>query len=670
MMKATRVAVWRLALVGSSLAVVHCGGDEPANGDTPSTTTIPTSLADPCDAEAPVPNDFFLNEDGTSEQAECPLPSDPGRAALVQLRRSDGPPVNLDLDGATPPNDRGIRLPLGAAATAASLVSTATISLDGGGDPNGELPPVLLFAQTGTTAADFEQIPITARLEGGEVLVRTQGGMDLRFSQRYVVVATAAILDTQDPPQPFAASPQMEWIMGARDESDLSGGIESAEVPRLRRAKERLAPVLQVLDQATPRLTPDRIVSIHGFRTEPGPERLNALADRYFELFEAGRIPFGIRGLERSIPAREINPEPGSTAGIGSFNQGRILVPRFLNDAGRIDPNWGEGGVQSREVWFTLSEPMGNTSELILYVPGFGRGASDLMTAFPVAGAFGSANMAVFAIDLQCHGARSPDAMGRCATGRTRGELADLADQEQNNGLVQITGGDFVPDSSGVGYLPGDAGRLRDAQIAQALELLHVYVMLRNRRDILNDEGFDYVVNRLTLLPQGHAAPPAVAALAAYARGGFDFGPFRNAIFVNAGAGYEDLVTDGFEALRDSFLATAPEGVTVDTLGAYLSTIESEVLQALDVEVNAPIAAELFRNSQNRIEGLNFFRPEFPTNVPLTAQRRLSDAFGREGVDIQTFGASCDDFFVYPCEANEDAATNEAQSAAVVAADS
>lgn len=659
-------AIWNWSGAAVSLALAACGGDEGPNGGPGSgegSTVLLAQLADPCTPEldTPEPNDFFTNADGTSEQLGCPLPSDPLQSTLTSLRRTDGAPVDLNLDGATAPNARGIRLPLaaGAGLTASSLASTAEIDLTGGSDPDGALPPILVLSQTGTRAVDFSVVDVTARRDGDDILIRLTGSDPLEFGRRYVVVATNAILDDQE--RPLQASDAMAYLLGERERLD-----DPAAEPRLDRAAERLAPALAVLAQATPAITSEDIVSIHGFTTELGPELLTQLADRYFELLENGRIPFSFDITQRSRPASDLHPAPGPTGAVQGFDRGRIRVPRFLNDSGRIDPSWdaGSGPVDTVELNFVLSVPSLDIQELVLYLPGYGRGSSDLVTETSLAQELAAAGVAVLQVDLRCHGDRSPDEQGRCQPGRERGEVEALADARQNNDLMQVLDGDFIPDSSGNFYLPGDAGSLRDTQIAQALELLHLSVLLRTRNSLLNQEGVSYNLGRLGVVVHGHGAPAFVAGLAAYGRSELA-PPFRGAIFVNGGAGYEDLLTDGFEGLQESFVASGPEGLTLEDLGPYIRTLEEDVLQALDVETNASVARDLFRNSFGNVDNLVFIDPNQSTNIPESARARLREAFGMQGVQRQTFAVSCDDFLVFPCRANELDATNLAQELVV-----
>jgi len=102
------------------------------------------------------------------------------------------------------------------------------------------------------------------------------------------------------------ASPVVRALVGLESIDGLQ--LEASAADRLRREQARLEPVLAALGVASPPIGPEDIVSIHSFDTTLGPERLQALGTRMFQLVDGGQVPFNIQVEDANLTPGELSP--------------------------------------------------------------------------------------------------------------------------------------------------------------------------------------------------------------------------------------------------------------------------------------------------------------------------------------------------------------------------
>lgn len=660
MMTRDRTARLFSTLCGSLLAFAACGddsgGDDPENGNGGTEGTVvlyePT---DPCDEDTtPQPNQLFSPED----LATCPLPSDPVDAAIAALERGEGAEV-----------DTAIELRVDRTILPESLSSTVTFSLDGTGSTDG-LPPLVLLRRvaTGTSAESFELVDFVASRDGLKV-IRIEPSQDLANGAQYFAIATRAMRDDSEEPAPFAASDAVRVVVGDAEPEDVDITDEDVAA-RLLAERGRVSDVLALVAQAgQPAIRSTDIVSIHSFRTKLGPERLVRLARRYSEAFAVGRVPLDIAITDNQAQLGEISPIPPDNPDdfddkVGAIQRGVIAVPRFLDEEGRLRETWDTDN-QSIDVNFLLSEPAGaGSSRIAVMFSGFGRGETDVI---PMAPENANLNTAIMVVDLRCHGSRSPDPLGVCREERSPSEIEGLVDQRPNNGDTRVLPGspDGIPDDSGRYFFTGDPGKLRDTQIAAALEILHILSVLRFEADVLADAAsIDVRDGELALVAHTQAAPVALAALAMFEIFPEEPVPARNrlrrALFLGAGVGYEELILEGPAQLETDFLETAPEGIDEDNVSRYLRELEGTVLEALDPAVLGPRTVGLFAGEG---EAAIYYPGVDNRDVPVSARERLDDVLDPDR-SVRASNVSCEHFLFFPCQGNEVQATVQARGPA------
>lgn len=651
------VRSWSLMASLLLFVVAACGGEEtPEPEPTPSRGEgVVIELDDPCAPVVPEPNNFFTLSDGTSERDGCPVQSTGIDGALEKLERSDGAPVRPR-----------VRVPVSVAVEPQSLSSTVTFDLDQMGSGTG-VPSFAFVEWTGTSTLpeSFVEVEgVVPTFENMSDLVLSPQS-DLAFGTRYYSVLTRAITDRDG--APLSATPIVEALVGLEAIDDL--GLEEAVADRLRRERARLQPVLNALAVASPPVRPEDIVSIHSFDTTLGPERLQALGTRMFQLIDEGEVPFRIRIDDANLTPGELSPAVSNAEfpDVGRVIEGRLDVIQPLGEGLRIRTDWDED-VQVRPLRFTMTLPSddNNVQGLALILPGFGRGLADVLSVAQQAAA---QNFASVAFALRCHGPRAPDESGRCGDGRSDAELEAL-DQEPNSDDERIAGPDGIPDDSGIGFFPGGAAELRDSQLATALELLHVFSYFRDRSDGFEAEiGADYVASRIRLGVHGHIGQVVTAALSLYP-GAQRRSPVQTVTFVQSGAGYRELVLNGPPDVRQAFLDSAPEGISADNLASYLSRLEDEVMVSLDIERNAPLASELFENTIGRLERARSITQGQPQTTSVDALRDFERAWAfPDSLSPQLMGLveACDEFLFFPCGGFDTAGTEQARALVIQA---
>jgi hypothetical protein len=647
-----RAALRALLVTG----LVACGGDDDGDGgsDPSASGGFLLQPSDPCNPRSPTPSNLFTTGDGTVETVDCALPSDPIEAALEALVRSDGAPV----DGA-------VDLPTSVAVLPESLTSTVVFALDGTGSPSG-LPPLVALSWSGTaTSADaFELVDTVNTVESNSVRLRPRSSF--AFGTRHFVVATRALRaepEREGRPAPFlTAGPAVEALVGLIDDATLAQrtDLDEAAIARIARERGRLEVVLNLLAETTPAILPEDVVSIHSFDTELGDGLLDAVGARFLELAEEQELPFGVVEEEDNLTAPELLPAAPADVNVRSYVIGRVNLIDILNDDLRIRPDW-DTDVRVKPVRFIMARPAAGdgSSGFVLATVGFGRGLNDIIGIAEEAAA-PQANKAVMLIPPRCVGPRSPGPDGACVEGRTPSEVEDLPDdgpnESPNGNRTDVVGADGIPDASGQGYFPGDPGRLRDTQVAQALEVLHLLVTLRDTSLIEDVLGSTINFSRTSILAHGFTAPAVTAALALWrnsdqpGRGTNE--PVENAYFAAAGAGYRELILNGPSELRASFLDSAPDGITADNLAAYVRRVEEEALRQFDIDVLGPAAADLFERFDT-VQRARLLRTRTPDTVPAAAVQAFADAWAFPSTLDDLTLATCDDFLWYSCDATE-----------------
>ncbi|MEM9112852.1 MAG: hypothetical protein AAGD10_04780 [Myxococcota bacterium] len=647
-----------LSLLPSALLVLAaCGGDEPSDEpdpNPPSGEGAQVDIVDPCAPNAPSPNNFFALPDGTSEVDGCPLQSSGVDAAVERLTRTDGAPINAR-----------VSVPVSVDVEPQSLSSTVTFDLDQMGQGTG-VPASVLVAWTGssTTPESFVEVEdVVTTFESGSVVV--DPAADLAFGQRHYTVLTRAITDRED--TPLGATAEVRALLGIDSVESL--GLEAAVEARIRRERDRLVPLLAALAVASPPIGPEDIVSVHSFDTTQGPERLQRLGERVFELIDTGSVPFNITVDDAILTPAELSPAVNNAQfpDVGRVIKGRLDVLNVLSEGLRIRPDWDQD-VQVRPLRFTMTLPVddSNVQGLALILPGYGRGLNDVLALAQQAAA---QRFATVAFSVRCHGPRSPDGDGLCGEQRSDAELEAL-DAGPNSDDERVAGPDGIPDDSGIAFFPGDAGALRDTQLAAALELLHVFSYFRDRSEQFQPAvGASFSASRIRLGVHGHVGQVATAALSIYAVAERR-SPVQTVTLVQAGAGYRELVLNGPAELRQAFLDTTPDDVTTDNVAQYLGRLESQVLQSLDIERNAPLAGELFTNSIGRLERARSITQGQPQTTSTTALRDMERAWAfPDSLSPQLMGLveACDEFLFFPCGGFDAEATDQARALVIQA---
>jgi len=636
-----------------------CGGEEEPAQDTdptpPSGEGAIIDVDDPCDPTVPVPNNLFSLSDGTSELDGCPVESTGVDGALERLERSDGAPVRPR-----------VRVPVSVSVEPQSLSSTVTFDLDQMGSGSG-VPSFAFVEWTGssTLPESFVEVEgVVPTFENMSEIVLSPPS-DLAFGRRYYSILTRAITDREG--RALEASPVVRALVGLESIDGLQ--LEASAADRLRREQARLEPVLAALGVASPPIGPEDIVSIHSFDTTLGPERLQALGTRMFQLVDGGQVPFNIQVEDANLTPGELSPAVSNFEfpDVGRVIAGTLDVIEPLGEGLRIRPDWDED-VQVRPIRFTMTLPVddNDVQGLALILPGFGRGLTDVLSVAQLAAAQGFATVA---FSVRCHGPRSPNGNGDCGTGRSADELEAL-DQEPNTGDERIAGPDGIPDDSGIGFFPGGAAALRDSQLATALELLHVFSYFRDQSDRFEAAiGAGYAASRIRLGVHGHIGQVATAALSVYP-GLERRSPVQTVTFVQSGAGYRELVLNGPPDVRQAFLDSAPEGISADNLARYLGRLEDEVMISLDIERSAPLAGELFSNSIGRLDRARSITQGQPQKTSDDAIRDFERAWGfPDSLSPQLMGLveACDEFLFFPCGGFDADATEQARALVIQA---
>lgn len=619
-----------LGIIGALLFSCAGGDDDDAPPPPPKVTSMVFEAEDPCSARVPEPTDLFRTEEGTSERAACDGPMDPVERALYLAQIDEGVPLNAN-----------IVLPIEGSLDGASLTSTVPFSLSGP-SAGGALPPLVMLRAAGTTtnAADFEVLSFSASYDDA---IRISPEIALLPGHQYVVVATNAIKDDERPQKPVVAAPETELLVG--DTPIEAGAIEGLGVEaaaRLERMRQRLAPIVSILAGAAPPIPAEAIISIQSFTTIPAPlDRTMGIFDAYKAAVDQGRYGFSVTTVGGDIDPAELYPglPPAAYASILAFRRGTITVPQVLGEDLRQRDGF-PAVVREIEVPFLMSIPRNAaTYSVVLYTSGYGRSKLD---ARSLANEFAATpEAAVLAIDLRCHGDRSPDGSGVCAEGRTQSEVAALADDAPNNGNPELVGADGIPDASGQYFFPGDAQALRDTQIAAAIEILHVYLTLRDGTAFVA-EGINPNSNDIHLIAHGHSALAASMAVA------FAEVAPRTVQLPAGGVGFEELIFSGPEELQASFEATLPDGIGADRALEYVQRMEAAFLRSVDLDIfGERVAEQLDAGGQARRILLNHGSSD--TAVPAAARDRLIDAVPIPSNRVSRHPPACDDFYIFSC---------------------
>jgi hypothetical protein len=603
----------------------------------PPQSTISYAVADPCGDLTPRPTDLFVGEDGRPEVGDCPLPMDPLDAAVAIVERDQRAPLDAE-----------VFLPVDGSLDLGTLSSTVTLDFSATSSASGALPPVALLelSETATRTVDISTRFDTMR--GGIVVSPSR---DLVPRRRYVVVATTALRDTGSPAQALAPSPAVRALTGG--EAIAEGayeGLGAQGAARLERMRRALRPALRALEAASPAVTAGDIVSIHAFTTRPGPDLLENVVQRYEAAVAAGVYPYRVR-IESPMlaPSEVYGPAvPASAyANVERFVSGVIEAPRMLDANLRLRPGWATTA-ETVDVPFLLSVPRGGAQiPVAVQVVGFGRSRIDARALANDMG--GGPRGGVLAIELRCHGRRSPGLDGRCGENRTEAEAQALLDEDRNNEnpLSAENRPDGIPDASGVGFFPGDPRQLRDTQIAAVIEIAHVVGSLREG-SAWSAESIEVDRAGVHLLAQGYTALPAAAAAALASN------PLRprTVIFPAGGADLDELILEGATAQRQAFTASLP-----GTIGpAQADTLLGRLADYLaPVRIGAFGSAFVERYTvQGRLRGVLLPHPE-PGDPGVTqfvtedARAALAAGLSIPSRYVSRHLPRCDDYFIFPC---------------------
>lgn len=620
-----------------ALLAVHCGGEEPEPPPPPTTVAL-FDVEDPCGTNVPAPSNFFVDADGQPETTDCVLPDNAIDAAIELAQRFDGAPV-----------DSEVSVPMDGSLDPRSLSSTVSFSLTGGSTGAASLPAVVLLANVGTATLAEGWQTVDANVTFNNSAVRVRPEADLAFNTFHVLIVTRTAKDSEQPPQRLGQSKAVSLLLGSSPiAAGAVEGLTATGAARMERMRQQLAPLVALLATATPPMSVDDIASVHGFTTEKGEAHVTGAIDDYFSALERGR--YGFEQSNRVVPFSEVYPGLPAIAydGLAEFRVGTIKAPKVLDDEGHIRANWTEQ-VETVDIPFSLSIPSrSNRYGLTVFVPGFGRGKIDGRAIAPQLA--NAATSAVLTIDLRCHGDRSRDASGLCGENRDAQEVAALEDDEANNGNPEFNGADGIPDDSGIGFFPGDPRALRDTQIAAIIEILHVLGAVRAASTTF-EAPINVNVAQIHLIAQGHAAP---AALGAMANVRFP----TNSITLqlpSGGVGYDQLILDGPEDLRQSFLSSAPEGVEPGDAASYLAELEDTILAPLDTAAWGAEVRQRLRLTGNQVRVL-LNHSRVAEYVTTEARDDLADQLSLGSNRQSQHNGACDDFFLYTCSLGDNPA--------------
>jgi hypothetical protein len=613
----------RLAAVALLSACDGGGDDAPPP---PPSTKLLFDAADPCAAQVPSPTNLFRSADGKSELSSCPGPADPIERELFLAQIDEGTPTNSE-----------ILIPVEGTLDGATLTATATFALEPGRGGS-VLPPLVMLrkAGTGSTAEAFERVELSASFDRA---IRVEPRTVLLPGFTYFLIATDAIKDGERPQKKVVRAAATALLLGA---SPITAGadLDAATAARLERARQELAPVVGLLAKASPPIPADAIVSIQSFTTVPDPlARTQAFFDAYLAAVDEGRYPFDVTSNGGDIDPALLYPglPPAAYQNILAFRRGTIRVPKVLGDDLRVRPGFPDAA-QTLEIPFLLSIPRTNPYPVIVYLPGYGRSKLD---ARALANEFaGAPEAAVLALDLRCHGDRSPDANG-CTDGRTAAAIGMLEDAIPNNMNPEIVGADGIPDASGQGFFVGDARALRDTQLATAIEILHTYLALRDA-NAFGAEGLSPDPNDLHVIAHGHSAMPALMASA------FASVAPRTVQIPSGGAGFSELIFGGPDALEAAFVATLPSGIGADRAEEYVSRLEAAFLRSVSIEVLGPKVKERL-GVGNEARRLLLNHPTSPSFVSEAARGRLFEGVPIPASRRSRHSPTCDDFYIFSC---------------------
>jgi hypothetical protein len=249
------------------------------------------------------------------------------------------------------------------------------------------------------------------------------------------------------------------------------------------------------------------------------------------------------------------------------------------------------------------------------------------------------------AIDMRCHGDRSPGVDGICVDNRSAQEVADLLDVVPNNDNASLMGSDGIPDDSGIGWFDGDGVVLRDSQMAAVIELLHILRTLRTPNVFTN---VNPNAGNVHVIAHGQLAPIAILAMAETQ----DPTARYTMVLPSAGGDYREMIMNGPAELKNGWIATLPHGLTEAESSAYFTFVEENLLGAVDLSIAAVNVRERLVNG-SRFERVLLPHGRATTVVPEAAR----DAFVSDVMiplnRISQHNGVCDDFFLFACNLGE-----------------
>ncbi|MCK6550538.1 Ig-like domain-containing protein [Myxococcota bacterium] len=640
---ARAIALGAVVLVGGAVAASCGGGDSNTPPPPPPSTQLTYDAADPCTAKVPQPNDVFRGADGVLETVACTPPTDPVEAALSAALADEGVALDTVL---TIPADGDIDVE--------TLTATATFSLTGT-STSAPLPATILVAApagaaTSTRTSDWRVVAHVVDLDGTTLRVTPNAALD--GGSYYVAITTDTIED--DGGRAITAAPATKALVGTTTiTAGAFEGLDAATATRLERERQRLRPVLTVLERAG--LPRAKIRSIQGFTTALGFARLERMTAAYRKAITDGRLTYQLETVGGDIAPADVYPPgtpPAAYASVQAFRRGTIRVPKLLDDAGVLRADWATN-VQTIRIPFLASVPRGGTGyRVVIYVPGFGRSKLD---ARELANAFaGAPRAAVIGLDIRCHGDRARDAAGACKEERTAQEIAALTDVT-SNGNPERSGADGVPDDSGAGLFVGDARALRDGLLASVIEVMHVVETFQRGGMAVTMAGLSPSPSDTHILAHGHAA--AIAALVATQTRS----PIRTVTFPSGGSGVARLVMDGPAPLKNAFLATLPAGIEAAGAEAYLTRLEATVLAGVDVARAAPTFRDRYVRAAAGSPRVLLPHGAAAQYVSQAARQSLIDALDLDTLDdrVSRHNGECDDFYLHVCRLGDNVAWGE-----------
>lgn len=607
----------------------------------PPTTTLRFVADDPCTSEVPQPNDLFIDADGRSEREACTPPADPIDAAVFSALLNEGAAI-----------DSVITLPVDGTLDRFSLTSTVMFSFTSTSTPNVPqegVPPLVVLKQIGTAsrADGWEIVNPAATFSAGQINLQPPG--DLDRGRRYVVIATSGLRDLESPPGRLVQSEAVAAIVSTQPiTTDTIEDLTPETAARLERQRMALQDVLGVVTSsaANPPLQRSDIVSIHSFTTQRGFERIIDEVARYYDAIDRDRYGFEVTLSEVQLPSIYIGVPAAAYQNVERFFQGVIKAPKFLEDDGRWRQNWAEV-VETIDIHFTISVPQAITGgPVVVHVPGYGRGSFDGRSLADKMAE--GADTYVMTIDMRCHGYRSIDEGGTCIENRTMDQIDDLRDANANNGNPDILGRDGIPDDSGIGFFPGDITALRDSQMAAVLELVHVLSSLRDPSNYQPQVSPN--VSRTHMIAQGYMAPLALIATTLV-----EGLPTSNMTvqLPSGGAGLAEIIANAPADQRNAFVNDLPSGLDENDLPTLLQRLEV-MFEPLDLQNYREALREQFENGPDfdRVLLSHSSTEEF---ITVQARQTLIDAIGLASDRISEHQPTCDDFYLYTCQAGQDA---------------